>query len=670
MSVAIREQAPPVRKFEPSRYRAISSANIPDVFRSITRCEAPVYYFPTQIGSKIFRNTDSIVMYPSKIPQGQEIQVDNVLQEAAQIIEKAREQKFRPSINNEKIQRSKQTPGEIGAQVLSELWADPVWSDNQKQRLRKHGSLMMRRLWSNQAWADKKRKVGEQLFTEKWKDPDWRRWKVEVLSRNGTGKKHTNEARNAESMKKGGIRVGVLRYALRGGTNEEIAQITSFSYEQVERFTKNGRKNGDLPIPTSEERFQIRSRANKLQRLKAKHGGEFPLEIQRSFVFARSLHKAGVISEDLTTWDKLMSFYSENGKELPENFAEKVRLEVFYEAVEGVLVGNEGLMALYTSLLKKVDPKASRKGLTEDEQFVFETMMAAKTSQKSKVQDVRKRKVDRVERKLEAPRVEELSVEAAESGSTPVSTSGTIFERKSRERFNTKRILAPVMSNGDNSGLKAKEDLVQRELALKAAGDIAKIIEYIDEQYSKLAYSVALRVLHDMNDAEEAVFNGYTKLYRSSQQYLLDPDKSFTSALRTCIESAAIDIRRRRQREHQHGPISLDQIEKNGTSSVKSDGKSVLTRDAFEYAYASDNSLEDSVIDDVTTQRVAEKIREVLHKLPENKRRLVELTLEGLTHAQIAEGKGIPLGTVKTRLRSAYEELRQLLLPVYEEFAA
>lgn len=55
-------------------------------------------------------------------------------------------------------------------------------------------------------------------------------------------------------------------------------------------------------------------------------------------------------------------------------------------------------------------------------------------------------------------------------------------------------------------------------------------------------------------------------------------------------------------------------------------------------------------------------LRELLDKLDCEVRRIVELAyFGGYTHTEIAETLGIPLGTVKTRLRAAMLQLRALL---------
>jgi RNA polymerase sigma-70 factor (ECF subfamily) len=66
----------------------------------------------------------------------------------------------------------------------------------------------------------------------------------------------------------------------------------------------------------------------------------------------------------------------------------------------------------------------------------------------------------------------------------------------------------------------------------------------------------------------------------------------------------------------------------------------------------------------------SERRRLVLHaltQLGEDQRRCVELAFfEGLSHSQIAERLGQPLGTVKSRLLAGMKKLRRSLSPVYQ----
>jgi RNA polymerase sigma-70 factor (ECF subfamily) len=67
------------------------------------------------------------------------------------------------------------------------------------------------------------------------------------------------------------------------------------------------------------------------------------------------------------------------------------------------------------------------------------------------------------------------------------------------------------------------------------------------------------------------------------------------------------------------------------------------------------NKATDPVMNDVG-------LKKVLSKLNEEYRRLIDLSyFQGFTHDEIAKIMGIPLGTVKTRIRTAISQLRTMM---------
>lgn len=76
----------------------------------------------------------------------------------------------------------------------------------------------------------------------------------------------------------------------------------------------------------------------------------------------------------------------------------------------------------------------------------------------------------------------------------------------------------------------------------------------------------------------------------------------------------------------------------------------------------------DSLVHTIDNQEQVEQntdgigVYEILKALPEEQRFVVEyLYFKGYTQSELAEESGIPLGTVKTRLRSAMQQLRTLV---------
>jgi RNA polymerase sigma-70 factor (ECF subfamily) len=74
--------------------------------------------------------------------------------------------------------------------------------------------------------------------------------------------------------------------------------------------------------------------------------------------------------------------------------------------------------------------------------------------------------------------------------------------------------------------------------------------------------------------------------------------------------------------------------------------------------------LQSNLESNVAQQQMIGKVKGALENLPKEQRAAIELAyFEGLTHSEIAQRTGDPLGTVKTRLRSAVETLKRNLNP-------
>lgn len=66
--------------------------------------------------------------------------------------------------------------------------------------------------------------------------------------------------------------------------------------------------------------------------------------------------------------------------------------------------------------------------------------------------------------------------------------------------------------------------------------------------------------------------------------------------------------------------------------------------------------------DVLALQQESERLREALTQLPQAQRELIEHAYFGdLSHSQIAEQTGLPLGTIKSRIRLALERLRHAM---------
>lgn len=167
-------------------------------------------------------------------------------------------------------------------------------------------------------------------------------------------------------------------------------------------------------------------------------------------------------------------------------------------------------------------------------------------------------------------------------------------------------------------------------LDLVVKGDEAALAVLYD-RYSGLVYSCALRITRDEGAAEEILQDTFYQVWRSAEKF--DPDRgSLAGWLLVASRNRAISRLRRR----------------GGRENEELDENSVVLA----------SNVESSAARNLLLQRVTA----VMAQLSVPQREVVELAyFEGMTHTEIATRTGEPLGTVKTRIRSAMGILKRAL---------
>jgi len=180
------------------------------------------------------------------------------------------------------------------------------------------------------------------------------------------------------------------------------------------------------------------------------------------------------------------------------------------------------------------------------------------------------------------------------------------------------------------------QDLVSL-VELVATGDQSAIAT-LYEATNRLIYSLILRVLGDVNSAEEVLIDVYTQVWRQASSY--DANRGAPLAwMATIARSRAID-RLRSGWQDQRRKESLDVLG-DAPANVASPEESAAISER---------------------QRL---VREALNLLTPEQREVIELAYySGLSHSEIAEKLKQPLGTVKTRTRLGMMKLREALAPL------
>ena len=160
------------------------------------------------------------------------------------------------------------------------------------------------------------------------------------------------------------------------------------------------------------------------------------------------------------------------------------------------------------------------------------------------------------------------------------------------------------------------------------SGDQEAMSAFFD-RYSTMVYSVALRVLKDSGEAEDVMQEVFVQVWRNPGAFVSGRG-SLGGWLVVVARNRAIDVLRRRRPSD---PVELFVLP-SVTNLAQQAEQSVLMA----------------------------KVRSAMLTLPAEQKSSVELAFfEGLSHSEIAEKTGDPLGTVKTRIRLALTTIRKAL---------
>jgi len=164
-----------------------------------------------------------------------------------------------------------------------------------------------------------------------------------------------------------------------------------------------------------------------------------------------------------------------------------------------------------------------------------------------------------------------------------------------------------------------------RLIARIRAGEQDAMSELYD-RYSSVVYGVALRVLQDTAAAEDVLQDIFLQLWRKPDAF--DSSRGSLAAwLAVIARHRAIDRLRKRRPE-----TDVEEVVIAGTTDLRDETERTL---------------------------VIEKVRAALGEMNADQRKALEMAyFEGLTHTEIAEKTGEPLGTIKTRIRSGLQALR------------
>ncbi len=152
------------------------------------------------------------------------------------------------------------------------------------------------------------------------------------------------------------------------------------------------------------------------------------------------------------------------------------------------------------------------------------------------------------------------------------------------------------------------------------------------DRHASHVYALTLRILHDANLAEEVTQDTFLKLWNHSQQYTSERGSLLVWLLTIARRTALDRIRMEDRRPTLSGPTDPNEawqtVAEAGSTSEESRWRTMYM---------------------------------TVEGLPSDQRQVIDLAYyQGMSQSEIASTLGWPLGTVKTRLRSALEQLRRI----------
>jgi RNA polymerase sigma-70 factor, ECF subfamily len=170
------------------------------------------------------------------------------------------------------------------------------------------------------------------------------------------------------------------------------------------------------------------------------------------------------------------------------------------------------------------------------------------------------------------------------------------------------------------------------------ARDETAVAELYD-RHSRMVYSLILRILRAPADAEDVLQEVFVRVWTRGETY--DERLGSPAAwLARIARNRAIDRFRSKRSRPEIEPASDAPVFDTMPSTNPADNPETLT----------------------AGMATASAIREAIATLPEGQRTLIEAAFfEGYTHQELSSRLGVPLGTVKTRIRTGLMAMRERL---------
>lgn len=181
------------------------------------------------------------------------------------------------------------------------------------------------------------------------------------------------------------------------------------------------------------------------------------------------------------------------------------------------------------------------------------------------------------------------------------------------------------------TSLEPKTTYSEQELVALLNQQDNDAFNYLYDHYSGALFTIVNQIVPDKDTASDVLQEVFVNIWKKIDSYDAAKGRLFTWMLNIARNAAIDKVRSKGYRDNQRNQPMAES---------ESSGMGMSTN---------------PMINDIG-------LKKVLTTLNEEYRKLIDLSyFQGFTHEEIAKMMGIPLGTVKTRIRSAISQLRTLI---------
>ncbi|KAA0208202.1 sigma-70 family RNA polymerase sigma factor [Ignavibacteria bacterium CHB1] len=192
--------------------------------------------------------------------------------------------------------------------------------------------------------------------------------------------------------------------------------------------------------------------------------------------------------------------------------------------------------------------------------------------------------------------------------------------------------------------------LTDKELISKIQhGDINAFSDFVDDLKDK-AFSLTLGILKNTEEAEDSLQEAFIKTYRAIVENKFKGDSKLSTYFYTIVYNTAVD--------------SFKKSRRKNFSMISIDVEDVSFKEGDELTVSPDSLISEESFDKkISDNEIQSIVKNYLNKIPvQYSLILILFYVDGLSHEEISNLLGLPVGTVKNRLFRAKEKIKEIIL--------